>query len=335
MAHMTEPASAQQTHCVLEHRLFAFFDTPFFRRSDMDTTAVMVVRLGEREASMPLDSIRREFGIAEDTPDGRMLAMINEALDFVPVLRIGDLLPSEILTGSASWEPGPDYRRLALTRLQVQLVAWLHGENGAETTLWDPAALAGADEDPVLRQQIQDAFQRAATALDLPSKEAVIAQMEDLAYELSFIEASRERLLDRVRRLARRLEQWARSFRGDSEQRTTLDRLRHLSGEALRQINHRFEQQDAQTGEILSALRHLDSHRTFIRSNRDWLHRCDLAWAPLLDEWDQAGDVRTEAHRALLARTYQFLAPRFMPVTEWLKPRKPGRKDAPGPRMDW
>ena len=323
------------THCLLDHRMFALFQEPLFRRTDADPTPVMVVRMGEKEAVMPLRAIQREFGIADDSADGRMLALIAEALDFVPALRLGDKLPLEVLTGDASWEPGPQHVRRALTRLRLQLVAWLHGPAGEETIVVDTDALAHADEDPVLRQQIQEAFQRAAEALDLPSKEAVIAQLESLAGELAYIEALRDRLLERVRAVSQRVERLLRASRTDVGQRRLLERIRFLGAEALGQLNRRFEQQDAQTSEVMAMLRHLDSHRGFIRSNRDWLYRSYMAWEPILAAWDQEDKSPSADLRPLLVRTYQFLAPRFMPVTEWLKTNKPAKKADIGVRMTW
>ena len=295
--------------------MFALFGQPMFRRTDADATPVMVVRLGDREASMPLRSVQREFGIPDDSDDGRMLALIAEALDFVPIMRLGDKLPLEVLTGDASWEPGPEHIHRALTRLNLQLVAWLHGTAGSEPIVLDAAALAKADADPVLRQHVQEAFQRAAETLKLPSAESVIAQLESLAGELSYIEALRDRFLDRVRVLAFRIERMFRAVQPDMAQRGSLDRLRFLSGEVLR---------------------NLDSHRGFIRSNRDWLYRSHMAWEPLLADWDKIADETTDTLRPLLARTYQFLAPRFMPVTEWLKTAKAAKKPDTGPRtMVW
>jgi hypothetical protein len=323
------------THCLLEHRMFALFQEPLFRRTDVDATPVMVVRMGEKEAVMPLRAIQREFGIADDSADGRMLASIAEALDFVPALRLGDKLPLEVLTGDASWQPGPQHVRRALTRLHLQLLAWLHGPAGEETIVVDTDALAHADEDPVLRQQIQEAFQRAAEALELPSKEAVIAQLESLAGELAYIEALRDRLLEGVRVLHQRVERLLQASRIDVGQRRLLERIRFLGAEALGQLNHRFEQQDAQTGEIMAMLRHLDSHRGFIRSNRDWLYRSYMAWEPILAGWDEEDKSPSADMRPLLLRTYQFLAPRFMPVTEWLKTNKPAKKANVGVRMTW
>ena len=195
--------------------------------------------------------------------------------------------------------------------------------------------MARADEDPGLRQQIQEAFQRAAEALGLPSKDAVIEQLETLAFELAFIEALRERLLDRVRAMAGWIARAAWAGRSEVGQRGALERVRYLSTEALRQLGHRFEEQDAQAGEVMAVLRHIDSHRGFIRSNRDWLYRSHMAWEPVLAEWDKIGAASEEDRRVLLARTYQFLAPRYMPVTEWLKGNKPAKKAEIGARMAW
>ena len=316
--------------------MFALFQQPLFRRSDTDATPVMVVQLGERKAVMPLRSIQREFGIPDDSADGQMLSLIAEALDFVPVLRLGDKLPPEVLTGDASWEPGREHVHRALTRLNLQLVAWLHGTAGADTMVIGAEALARADDDPLLRQHIQDAFQGAAKALGLPSQAAVIEQLESLAGELAYIEALRDRLLDRVAALAHRIERLVREAHSDLGQRGSMDRLRFLSGEALRQLKRRFDEQDAQVAEVMAVLRHLDSHRGFIRSNRDWLYRSHMAWDPLLEDWDRDGGLGLEVLRPLLARTYQFLAPRFMPVTEWLKGNKPAKKADAGVRpMLW
>ena len=43
----------------------------------------------------------------------------------------------------------------------------------------------------------------------------------------------------------------------------------------------------------------------------------------------------TEATRALLLRTYRFLAPRFMPVTEWISATGTERKKPPVRQMTW
>jgi hypothetical protein len=316
----TSPAA---DHCTLTHRVFASFGEPLFRRSETDGTPVMVVKLGEKEAAIPLRSLQREFGIPDDTVDGRMLGLIAQSLDFVAGLRIGDPLPAEVLSGEASWEPAELHLQIANARLQWQLVAWLNSGTGGDTPNLDADALLQVADDPARKQQVQHAFAKAAEALGLESREAVIQLVEDLARELAYIEALRDRLLRRVQAMAEKLNRMAQAYRGDGSHLETLTQVRRLTGAALKQIGHRFEELDAQTGEVMAALRNTDSQRTFIRSNRDWLYRTLRAWQSLLQEWDAAGIGFDEGILMLLNRSYQFLAPRFMPVTEWTSRTRP------------
>ncbi len=310
---------APPDHCVLEHHLFGALGPIAFRRSGQDGAPVMILTFGEREASVPLRSLQREFAIPDDSPDGRMLALIAESLDFVAGLHPGDPLPTEILTGAASWQPDPRHRALAESRLRLHLLAWLDPTAPPpHLSASDADTLRRLDADPALRQRIATAFARAAEALGLPSPDAVIRLVETLADELAYIEALRERLLRRVRLLAARLDQLARTrATGDLQRLEPVNQVIRLTGIALTQIATRFEEIDAQTGEILSALRNAASQCSFIRANRDYLYRCQRAWEPILLEWDNAAPVLDDWTWHLIGRTYHFLAPRYMPVTEW------------------
>ena len=323
--------------CALQHRLFTQLDAPMFRRSEADNTAVLIVRLGEREAAIPLRALQNECGIEDDSPDGRMLGLIAESLDYVTGLRIGDNLPPEVCTGEASWQPDAVHLKIAATRLQLQLVHWLGAGSGAEQENLDADALLQAADDPALRQQVQTAFGQAAIALGLPDATGVIAGLEDLARELAYIEALRDRLLRRVRSVTLKLAPGTLSLRSDSSRMETLTQVRRLSSAALRQISARFDELDAQTGEVMSALRNADSQRTFIRSSRDWLYRSQRAWEPLLADWDRINDMTDEGFWPLLIRSYQFLAPRFMAVTEWtmVTRQAPRKKNQSQPQMVW
>ena len=330
------PAPDQATDCQLEHKLFASFGPALFRRSEVDGTPVMVVQLGEREATLPLRSLQREFGIPEDSADGKMLAQISQALDFVSVLRPGDRLPSEVLTGEASWSPDRLHLEIAQTRLRVSLVEWLN-EGAADHERLDAGALLAMASDPALRAQVHTALDRAAAALGLETSTAVVGLLEALGNELAYIEALRDRLLRRVRQMAGKIERLARGWRSDASHIETLTQVKRLTALALRQIAARFDELDAQTGEVMAALRNVDSQRAFIRTNRDWLYRSQRAWEPILTQWDASAGTFDEGTLALLGRTYHFLAPRFMPVTEWISATRPGQapKRNAAPRMMW
>jgi len=326
---------AQNPRCALSHRGFTMLGEPLFRRAEADPTPVMVVTLGERQVALPLRSLQREFGIADESPDGKMLAQIAAALEYVAALRLGDPLPREICSGEASWEPDATHLALANIRLRLQLVTWLNVGAAKDDPSLDPEALLKAADDPAVRKQVQEALDHAANALGLPSQEAVVGLLEDLARELAFVEALRERLLHRVQLMARKIEHIARAWRGDSGQMETLTQVRRLTKTALTQIMRRFEELDAQTGEVMATLRNADRQRAFIRGHRDWLYRSQLAWQPILEDWDGAGVDINETTRTLLQRTYRFLAPRFMPVTEWISANNPERKQPPIRQMMW
>lgn len=325
-----------QDHCYLKHRVFSRFPDAVFRRAEADDMPVMVVSLGEREAALPLRSLQREFDIADESDDGRMLAKIAAALDFVTSLRPGDPLPAEVLTGDASWEPTRQHLRLANARLQLQLAAWLQPDAAQDQAPLDPRALLAAADDPKLRQQVQEAFRRVAGELNLASSEAVVPMVEALVQELAYVEALRERLLLPVQAMAAKLARLAQGWRGDAAQVETLTQVRRLTAVALRRIGGRFEELDAQTGEVLATLRNLDNQRTFIRASRDWLYRTQRAWQPLLLEWESVGYTLDDQARAVIERSYRFLAPRFMPVTEWMAASRAGAAAAKQARgMVW
>ena len=303
-------------HCLLEHHVFTAFGPALFRRAATDGVPVMVISMGAKEAALPLRGLQREFSIADDSSDGRMLGLIAESLEFVAGLQFGDPLPPEVLTGGASWEPSLECRELAKGRLRLQLVAWLN-PNAAGPAATDAEAVRRLDTDPDLRRQVQAAFERAAQTLGLRTKEQVVLLVEQLAEELAYIESLRANLLVRVQGLGARLAKLGHGLRGDRNRTEMLTQVQRLMGKAMKQLGGRFDEVDAQTGEVLAVLRNAEQQQTFIRSNRDWLYRALRAWDPLLKEWEAGGGIPDELLWQLIAKTYQFLAPRYMAVTEW------------------
>jgi hypothetical protein len=314
---MAPPLSAPPDQVRLQHRLFSGFADPLFRRAETDGTPVMVVLLGEREAALPLRALQREFDIADDSEDGRMLALITASLDFIAGLRIGDALPAEVLSGEASWQPSQQHLRLANAKLRLQLASWARSGAVEDRSAMDSQALLAAADAVETEQAVREGFRRVAEALKLAGPEVVAPMLDSLGQELAYVEALRERLLRPIQVLTGKVNRLAHGWRGDMTQLEKLTQVRRLNQVALRRIGGRFEEVDAQTGELLATLRNLESQRTFIRSNRDWLYRTLRAWQPLLLEWANVGFTFDEPMRMALENAYRFLAPRFMSVTEW------------------
>ena len=299
--------------CILVNPIFTRLGAATFRRAESDGAPVMVVPLGDGIAALPIRSLQREFAIEDDSPDGRMLGLIAESLDFVAGLALGDPLPSEVLTGEASWQPAVKHQQLAAARLRQQLLSWVDPAAAEEP----PPSLERMETDPALRAAVQRAFEQAAQELGLADPREAMDLLAAIASELAYIEALRERFLRRVQSMVVRLDGLSHGAVVNMERQAALSRIRRLAHIALDQVASRFAEVDDQTGEVLATLRDADSHRTFIRAHRDWLYRSSRAWEPILAEWDTAMAGLDESSWQRLTRTYQFLAPRFMPVQEW------------------
>ena len=298
-----------------------------FHRSAQDRLPVMALNLGAREASIPLKSLRREFNIGDQSHDGMMLDLVELALDYVSSIRLGDRFPPELLTGDASWRPSPDHLRLASTRLALDLVCWLSPSSRWAQTQRDVRTLLRLAQEAELQTEVEALAGRCAEELGMNGREHLLQTLDELSRELSFIEALRDSLMARVERFIAFVA-WLRPARLLAGlQAEMLVQIGRLGAMAERQLRSRFAEVDAQTQPIAGLLSNVESQRTFIRSHRDWLYCSERAWQPLLDQWDRVRDdlVRdggSAGIAALLASTYQFLAPRFMPTMEWMQNRR-------------
>ncbi len=169
----------------------------------------------------------------------------------------------------------------------------------------------------------------AARRVGLPDAASVPAILDALARELSYIEALRHRLLGRLEALVRKLGKLVPQREAGTARGETLMQVQRLNNLAYRQIRSRFDDLDALAGDVGLALRDFERQRVVIRTNRDWLYRNQRAWDPILKEWDSAGERLDDPVCDLLIKTYQFLAPRFMPTTEWQMRGDTGRAAAP------
>ena len=296
---------------------------------------MMALQLGEREAVVPIDSLRREFSIGKDSADGRMLDLIGSALDFVTSLEPGDRLPPEIRTGEASWTPSSRHLRLASTRLRLDLVSWIQPNSRWAKAEHSELNLLRLADDPALHAEVQAVARLVAVQLGLRDAAEVMRLLGELSDELAYIEALRERLQARVVSLCQRLGRLMQDRKKLPVSFTMLPQVNRLARVAAVQIIGRFDDVTAQTGEIASLLRNVESQRSFIRANRDWLYRGQRAWEPLLDEWSRARDLEPQEMGPLLTSTYQFLAQRSLPGKTWQRPRPArGRKSVPA-QMAW
>lgn len=321
-----KPAAEVGENCVhFEHKFFGSFEDLYFRLTDTGE-AVAVIKLASNEAVLGFEGIRREFMLTDQTADGQMLSKVAEGLQFVRGLRVGDPLPKEILTREASWEPSERHLRIARQRLTMQLVTWLTGNEHIFTSSEELMQIA---EDPQVKKNVQLAFSEAAEALGLgrENREQVVLYIETLAKELAYIEAERD-IYAEVSRNDEKVQGLRRLYSSDRGLIETTDQVARLYQRALKILVDYFDQVDAQTGEILAMLKNIENQIDYIREVRDELHRRLLPWEDILPVWKTVFVVKSEENIARIRELYQFLAPRFMQVNEWVLVTKRGFEQA-------
>ena len=299
---------------VLSCRLFQAAPDGVFQKAE-GQDPVFWMKLGEVEATLSVAGIIREFQIAEDSPDGKMLALVVRALDFITVLKLGDTLPSEILTGEPSWDVSPAHQERARLRLSLQLSSWLNGE---ERAFRDSKELQEVANDLESKKRWNAAFDEAAWHLGFEEngREQVVALIAELSAELAYIEALRDRLSS-LELVGRKIGHVRTLYERETTVREIVDAVVRLYAIARKQFTVRFDEVDAQTGEILPVLRNSERQIQYIRKVRDELH-CRLSpWSELSGRWRAMPTERCEAQVNLLRDTYRFLALRYAPKVDW------------------
>ena len=308
-----------------EHKFFSSFEYLYFRLTDAGE-AVAVIKLANNDAILSFEGMRREFMFREDNPDAQMLVKVAAGLAFVRGLRPGDELPKEITTREASWQPGEKHLLIARQRLTMQLVTWMTGEEHIFTTVEELMQMA---QNPDVRKNINLAFAEAAEELGLgrARREEVVGYIEKLAHELAYIEYERDIMME-VRRVDEKVQGLRRLYSVDRTLMDTADQVARLSQRAIKLFQDNFDQVDAQTGEIMAMLKNIDNQTDYLRNVRDELHQRLLPWEDFIRIWKTIYVVRSDENTARLRDLYQFLAPRFMQVNDWVLVTKRGFEKA-------
>ncbi len=164
-----EPSEPERVRCEFEHPFFLYFHHNgggHFRFDEVTGGGAFVVRMGERlEFTLPVSQLAMELGLHNaDTPDARRLRLAAEAVSYVESLDLGAELPSEVITGKASWSVPEPYLRAAKAAIGGRLSDWLARgrESGLElppeiaatlTALSDGAGPSGATHRMTLRTE--------------------------------------------------------------------------------------------------------------------------------------------------------------------------------------
>jgi len=296
------------THFLFHHRVFQTPGARFLLKGS-NKTPTFCVDMGDLEALIDIDVLKKEFGLPAGSPDTQMVDTAVAALRYVPDVKPGDTIPSELLTGKASWVVSPKHKRIAEQRLQVQLLSWTSGK---ELLLTDPKEIANFLEQLENREKLRKAFREAAAALGHgpENTEQVVKQLELLARELCYIEALRDRFM-KIPLLEEKMATLAKSYGNDRSAKMELNRVRSLLQAGINEYKAMFTEVDAQTGEIISALKSIARQVGYIREMRDHLHFLIMQWDPHINDLDKWHTRPTPETDKALRNLYRFLAPRF------------------------
>jgi|SRR5579864_4522217 len=310
----TRPGAPKSTHFRFDHKVFAVKGAHFAQTPDTLEAALHVL-LGDLQVAIVLPTLRAEFGIKPDSNDGELLLVVERSLRFVKEIRPNDSIPREILDGTASWSVDERHRMIAKGRLCLQIASWLSGE---EAVVVDTLSLEQLVEDPVTKQRVEKAFGEIAEKIGIgrDRKSEVVDRIDELARELAYIEALRERYMA-VREIMNKLSQLVRTYRGDRTITQEISRVRTLLMRPQDEFESLFAQCDAMTGEIVAVLKKFDVQVQFVRDMRDDLHSRLMKWDDEIEAWKTIEVVRGEKTENAIKQMYRFAARHYPQRQDW------------------
>ncbi len=311
-------AGPRNTHFDFQARVFQAPGAHFELRGHPKKPA-FAVDMGVGQGFISPDDLRRTFQIAAGSHDDILIARAEKGLHYVPDIRPGDEIPNELLDGTASWTVARKHKQIARDRLQVQLIAWMSGKPISYASQDDLKKIMADDEN---KKALKDAFTKAAIALgiDPHESEKVLDRIETLAREICYIEALRERSRE-LFKIRANLDILVKAYAQDPRASADLGRIKLLMQKATAETDEVFNQIDAETADIMSALMSIEDIIRAVRKARDDMHFILMEWDPVLARWQNLAMVRSQEVDRALSETYQFLAKRFATGKSMMKTR--------------
>ena len=300
----------RSTHFLFEHKVFTLKGARFALTEDGSTPAFHV-ELGALVASLPLGTVRTEFGIDRDSPDGALLGIVEKSLRFVKEIRPGDSIPRELLDGTASWAVEDRHRLRAKAQLWARVI-------GTDETM-------GANDDVlkafVSRPDTETKLKTAAAAIAKKigyemTVESVMARFDDLARELAYTEALQERCND-VLGIVPKVNQLARVYRSDRAIVDELSRIRTLMLKPIEMYDGIFAKLNNQHEDPSEAIANFHERVEFIRAQRDDVHQSMMLWDPILHAWKIIDLTRCTETEHRISELYRFIARHFLTAQSW------------------
>jgi hypothetical protein len=306
--------NARSTHFTFEHKIFAVGGAYFSLTNDT-REPVLHVPLGELNAALTLQTLRLEFDIANQSPDGKLLNIIEKSLRYVMEIRPDDSIPCELLDGTASWRVEDRHRQIAQARLALQLSAWVSKE---EVVMTDVSQFARLADDPATKARVQKAIAEIAERLGIAydHRQQVMDKIELFGRELAYIEALRD-LQGQVKTIYLKLNKLSKIYAREKAVSEDIVRVLQLLRAPVGDLESTFGVVDAQTGDIMSILKNYDMQVNFVREYRDDLHFRLREWHDLSAKWSALELIRSTDSEALIKESYRFAAHHFPQQQSW------------------
>ena len=299
------------THFVFENKVFQV-EGCYFSMTEGAREVILNIPMGDITGSLKLASLCAEFGIEKGSNDDILLNLVKRGIPYVRQIRPNDVIPSEVLDGSASWQIDNRHASLAMTRLSMRLVNWL---TGSDMDTMDPVAVLAIAEDKEMAERVNQGLEKAANIIK-KKKEEVIVRFENLAKELAYIEALRDYYLG-IYQLFGRLKQFQAIYSDDANLVQEIERMRQLMKPPVGKVRDTFERIDLATMEVLPLIKSYEAKITLIRTTRDELHLETTIWQDLMLIWEGVPDYRSDEAKIALQNTYKFLAKNFTVSHSW------------------
>ncbi len=302
-----------------QHSFFRTNADGHFRLDETSRRPVYVINLGDQAGIVSFPAIRQELLLENCGTDHAMLDAVSEALKFVRDIRIGDTLPSEVVSGEASWEPEARHRKIANRRIVTAMVRW-SGE-------WDGPVIETRDLRRFLAEQVdQDKLPRALDKLENSVAGAgeglaeILPVLTGLTLELSYIEAVRENV-ERIRRIGNILEHVRRAGGGQASDVHEVAAVLRVFNIMLQQFDEKLDSVDDRVADILTAVSEYKTVRAYFRQVRNDLRFELMAWEEPLAKWDKVTPKSFDLAEVapMIGDLYRFLAPLYAPVDEWVR----------------
>lgn len=299
------------THFVFENKVFQV-EGCYFSMTEGTRDVILNIPMGEITGSIKLESLCAEFGIQKGSNDDTLLNLVKRGIPYVRQIRPNDIIPSEVLDGSASWQIDPSHAALAMSRLSLRLVNWL---TGSDMDAMDPAAVLALSEDKEMAERVNQGLEKAANIIN-KKKEEVIIRFENLAKELAYIEALRD-YYEGIYKLFARLRNFQKLYSEDANFVQEIERMRQLMKPPVEKVKETFDNIDLGTLEVLPLIKSYEAKISLIRSTRDDLHLETTIWQDLNAIWEDVPDARCDSSKIALQNTYKFLAKNFTVSHSW------------------